>query len=61
MSTYPEMLAERFRRQARPLGLSPERLLLQEMLDMNRAYMLGLEILSKESPNVNSDSQRVSD
>ncbi len=50
--THAESLAERIRIQARSAGISPERLLLDELLDMNRLYMVVLETLHKESQNV---------
>jgi len=57
MKTHPEMLAERMRKQASISSFSPEQLLLEELLDMTRAYMVALEILSKESRNENSPSR----
>lgn len=50
--TYPKMIAERVQRQASAIGLHPARLLLEELLDLQRAYVLALEIVIKESTNV---------
>lgn len=41
-----EQIAERIRAQARPAGVSPKRLLLDESLDIQRQYMLAMVILS---------------
>lgn len=59
--TYPEMIAERIRKQAASAHIPPARLLLEELLDMQRAYMVALELIVKESTNVDSDSQRKPD
>lgn len=59
--TYPEMIAGRIVKQAAAAHIPPTRLLLEEMLDMQRAYMVALEILVKESTNDNRNSQRVPD
>lgn len=45
--THPEQLAERFRRTA-VANMDPALMALQELLDMQRAYVLALEILIKE-------------
>jgi len=58
--THAESLAERLRIQARGAGISPERLLLQELLDMNRLYMLVLETLIRESRNDNATNSTLS-
>lgn len=50
--TYPAMIAERLRIQARSAGVSAARLALQEMVDMNRNYVLVLQILEKEEIDV---------
>lgn len=57
MKTHPAILAERIRVQAGYRSQSPEKVLLEELLDMTRAYMLALEILQKESPNEDSPSR----
>lgn len=59
--THPEQLAERFRQQGNPIRIEPVRLLLEEFLDMQRTYVLALEILLKESRNANSTGERVPD
>ena len=48
MSIHPELLAERFRRQASAAKISPERLLLQELNSMNQNYLAALTLLEKE-------------
>ena len=45
--TYAEQIATRFRAQAAPLNISPERLLIQELTSIIRAYNTALEILEK--------------
>lgn len=48
--SYPEMIAERYRKQA--VGtLTPLEVGLHETLDILRAHMLALEILAKEGPH----------
>lgn len=47
--THAERLAERFLTQSASCNLSPERLLLQELLDLQRNYMIALTILEKKS------------
>lgn len=59
--TYPEMIAGRILKQAAAAHITPARLLLEELLDMQRAYMVALELIVKESTNVDSNSQRESD
>lgn len=54
MKTHPAMLAERIKVQAGYRSQEPVKLLLEELLDMTRAYMLALEILQKESPHEDS-------
>jgi len=59
--TYPQMIAERVRKQAAASNTQPARLLLEELMDMQRAYTDALAIITKESSNVDSNSQRVPD
>lgn len=58
--SYPEMVAERIRKQAAAVNISATRLICEEMLDMNRTYMLALELILKESQNVDSTGRRIS-
>lgn len=54
MKTHPQHLVDRIKKQASYTGsVRPEQLLLEELLDMQRAYMLALEIILKESRNEN--------
>jgi hypothetical protein len=58
--THVESLVERLRKQSAAAGISPERLLLDELLDMQRLYVLGLEMLSRESRNGNAANSTLS-
>lgn len=52
--TYAENRAERLRKQAAECRISPIRLLLDELVDMNRSYLLTLEILEREVRDADS-------
>lgn len=59
--TYPERIAERITKQASSIRMEPSRLLLQELLDIQRAYVVALEIMLKESKNDNRTGGGVSE
>ena len=62
MKTHPDMLIKRIREQASYThGITPQHLLLEELLDMQRVYMVALETFTKESRNEDRNSRGVAD
>jgi len=61
MKTYPENLIARIRKQASYTSFRPEHLLLEELLDIQRVYMIALETFTKESRNEDRNSRGVAD
>jgi len=61
MKTHPDLLVERLRAQASYTSFRPEQLLLEELLDMQRVYMVALETFTKESLNEDRNSRGIPD